>query len=198
MDLKVDLNEIKKYIRISQAHEIAIRVFVMNSFDGILSIMGMIIGAHISRVSDPYVIITAGVGGSVALGISGISGAYMAESAARKMEQKKLETAMLTSLDKTHLSRASKFATVLVALVNGVSPAIGGIIILLPYALMPSSIIVDPFYASIALAFVLLFVMGAYLAKISEDRMILSGLKMIMVGVITIVAVNLLVDLSAP
>jgi hypothetical protein len=111
----MDLQRIKKYILASQAHEIALRVFVMNSFDGILAIMGVVIGAHLSRVSDPRVVITAGIGGSVALGISGISSAYMAESAARKMKQKKLEGAMLKSLDDTQLSRASKFATVLVA-----------------------------------------------------------------------------------
>jgi VIT1/CCC1 family predicted Fe2+/Mn2+ transporter len=39
--------------------------------------------------------------------------------------------------------------------------------------------------------------MGAYLAKISEDRIILSGLKMILVGIITMVAVNLLAGPSA-
>ncbi len=188
----MDLKRIEKYILLSQVHVIALRVIVMNSFDGILAIMGVDIGAHLSGVSDPRVVITAGIGGSVALGISGISSAYMVENAARKMEQKKLEGAMLTSLDGTQLSRASKFATVLVALVNGISPAAGGMILLLPYVLVPSSTVLDPFNASLALAFILLFVMGAYLGKISEDRIILSGLKMILVGVITMVAVNLL------
>lgn len=145
----MDLKRIKKYILASQAHEIALRVFVMNSFDGILAIMGVVIGAHLSRVSDPRVVITTGIGGSVALGISGICSAYMAESAARKMKQKKLEGAMLKSLDDTQLSRASKFAMVLVALVNGISPAAGGMILLLPYVLAPSATVLDPFYASL-------------------------------------------------
>ncbi|WP_428400991.1 VIT1/CCC1 transporter family protein [Methanocrinis sp.] len=193
----MDLKRIKKYILVSQAHEIALRVFVMNSFDGILAIMGVVIGAHLSGVSDPRVVITAGVGGSVALGISGISSAYIAESAARKMEQRKLEGAMLKSLDDTQLSRASRFAAVLVALVNGISPTLGGMILLLPYVLAPSATVLDPFYASLALAFILLFVMGAYLGKISEGQIILSGLKMILVGIVTMVAVNLLAGPSA-
>ena len=53
--------------------------------------------------------------GSVAMGISGISGAYLAERAERKRDLKKLEMAMLKNLDDTHYARATEFASVIVA-----------------------------------------------------------------------------------
>ena len=62
-------------MRVSQAGKIARRLFVMNAFDGILIIMGVVIGAHLSGVTNPNVIITAGIGGSIAMVISGISSA---------------------------------------------------------------------------------------------------------------------------
>jgi hypothetical protein len=49
------------------------------------------------------------------MGISGISGAYLAERAERKRDLKKLEMAMLKNLDDTHYARATEFASVIVA-----------------------------------------------------------------------------------
>ena len=60
----------------------------MNAFDGTLTIMGVVIGAHFSGVTNPHIVITAGIGGSVAMGISGVSGAYLAERAERNRAQK--------------------------------------------------------------------------------------------------------------
>jgi len=184
----------RTYLRVSQAYKIARRLFVMNAFDGILTIMGVVIGAHFSGLTNPDIVIKAGVGGSIALGISGMSSAYLAERAERRRDLKKLESAMLIDLKKSQFARASEFAIVVVALVNGISPAIGAILVL-PYLFVPRIDIETAFLASLGLGLGCLFVLGLFLARISHERMIVSGMRMILVGLVTIGIVSLV---SAP
>ncbi len=185
----------RTYLRVSQAYKIARRLFVMNAFDGILTLMGVVIGAHFSGLSDPDIVIKAGAGGSIALGISGMSSAYLAERAERRRDLKKLESAMLIDLKKSQFARASEFATIVVALVNGISPAVGAAILVLPYLLVPRIDMEAAFIASLGLGLGCLFVLGLFLAKISHERMITSGIRMILVGLLTIGIVSLV---SAP
>jgi predicted membrane protein (TIGR00267 family) len=107
------IERFREYLEVSKAQEIARRLFVMNAFDGTLTIMGVVIGAHFAGVINPHVIITAGIGGSVAMGISGVSGAYLTDRAERKRDLRKLEMAMLKNLEDTHYARASEFASFL-------------------------------------------------------------------------------------
>jgi predicted membrane protein (TIGR00267 family) len=183
------------YLRVSQAYKIARRLFVMNAFDGILTIMGVVIGAHFSGLSDPDIVITAGVGGSIAMGISGMSGAYLAERAERRRDLQKLEGAMLADLKRSQFARASEFATIVVALVDGISPALGAVILILPYFFVPRIDMEAAFMASLGLGLLCLFVLGLFLARISHERLIVSGVRMILVGLLTIAIVSLV---SAP
>ncbi len=185
----------RTYLRVSQAYKIARRLFVMNAFDGILTIMGVVIGAHFSGLTNPDIVITAGVGGSIAMGISGMSGAYLAERAERRRDLKKLESAMLIDLKKSQFAKASEFATIVVALVDGISPAVGAIILVLPYFFVPRIDMEAAFLASLGLGLACLFVLGLFLARISHERMIVSGMRMILVGLLTIGIVSLV---SAP
>jgi predicted membrane protein (TIGR00267 family) len=184
-------NKFRTYLQVSQAYKIARRLFVMNAFDGILTIMGVVIGAHFSGLTDPDIVITAGVGGSIAMGISGMSGAYLAERAERRRDLQKLESAMLADLKKSQFAKASEFATIVVALVDGISPAIGAIILVLPYFFVPRIDMEAAFMASLGLGLFCLFVLGLFLAKISHERMIVSGIRMILVGLLTIGIVSL-------
>ncbi len=186
------IERLHEYLEVTKAHEIARRLFVMNAFDGALTIMGVVIGAHFSGVNDPHVVITAGIGGSVAMGISGVSGAYLAERAERKRDLKKLEMAMLHDLADTHYARASEIASFVVALVDGISPVLSAFILLMPYFLVPGISIDAAFHASLILGLLVLFSLGIFLARISDERPIISGLQMIIVGIITIIIVGLL------
>jgi predicted membrane protein (TIGR00267 family) len=181
----------RKYLETTKAQEIARRLFVMNAFDGALTIMGVVIGAHFSGVSDPHIIITAGIAGSLAMGISGISGAFLAERAERKRDLKKLETAMLKNLDDTHYARATEFASVIVAIVDGISPALSAAILVMPYFFVPDISMYWAFYSSLILGLVVLFTLGVFLARISDEKPIVSGIQMIMVGIATIIIVSL-------
>jgi predicted membrane protein (TIGR00267 family) len=185
------IDKYRGYLETTKAYEIARRLFVMNAFDGTLTIMGVVIGAHFSGVSDAHIVITAGMAGSVAMGISGISGAYLAERAERKRDLKKLEMAMLKNLDDTHYARATEFASVIVAVVDGISPALSAAVIVMPYFFVPQISMLSAFYASLVLSLAILFTLGVFLARISDERPIASGLQMILVGIVTIIIVGL-------
>ena len=159
MRKRIDLY--RKYLETTKAQEIARRLFVMNAFDGALTIMGVVIGAHFSGVSDPHIIITAGIAGSLAMGISGISGAFLAERAERKRDLRKLETAMLKNLDDTHYARATEFASVIVAIVDGISPALSAAILVMPYFFVPDISMYWAFYGSLIQGLVVLFTLVA-------------------------------------
>ncbi|NYT02574.1 MAG: hypothetical protein GKC10_07445 [Methanosarcinales archaeon] len=191
--MKQRLELIKRYLKVTRAYEIARRLFVMNAFDGVLTIMGVVMGAHLSGVANPNIVITAGIGGSVAMGISGMSGAYMAERAERMRDLKKLELAMLTHLDETHVARASRVATIIIALVDGISPALCASVLILPYLLVPAISMDMAFYTSIVSGLGVLFLLGTFLAKISEENLIRAGMQMVAVGLVTIVVVSFLI-----
>lgn len=181
----------REYLETSKAHEIARRLFVMNAFDGALTIMGVVIGAHLSGVNDAHIVITAGIAGSLAMGISGISGAYLAERAERKRDLKKLEMAMLKNLGDTHYARATEFASIIVAVVDGLSPALSAAILVMPYFFVPEISMQWAFYASLILGLAVLFTLGIFLAKISDERPVISGIQMILLGIATIIIVGL-------
>jgi len=182
-DLKERFNE---YLELSGVSEIARRYFVMNAFDGVLTMVGVIIGAYMGGNINHDVILGAGISASIAMGISGFSGAYMTENAERTREMKRLESALLISLEGTRLSRAKRFAIIFVSLVDGLSPAVGAFIVVSPFFFTSIIAPATAVLLSLALALITLFLLGVYLAHISDEMFITHGLKMLIVGLITI------------
>ena len=90
---------------------IARRYFVKNGFDGSMTMLGIIVGAWIVNVTRPEIVVTAGLGACLAMGISGVSGAYMIERAERKRDLKNLESAMMTKLDDSVITDATTFVS---------------------------------------------------------------------------------------
>lgn len=177
----------KRYHKISGVGTITRRYFVMNAFDGALTMLGVVIGAYVANVLNPTVIISAGIAGSIAMGTSGMSGAYMTEKAERTKKLKELEKAMLRDMKDSLHDKAHRFATVFAAVVDGISPAIAAMIVISPFFISHFGIIEVEiaFFACIALTLLLLLTLGIYLAKISDESMIKYGIQMLLVGLIT-------------
>ncbi|MBS7635721.1 hypothetical protein KEJ37_00005 [Candidatus Bathyarchaeota archaeon] len=55
------------------------RYFVMNGFDGAMTIFGIILGSWMVGVIKPEVILLAGLGACLVMGVSGFFGAFMVE-----------------------------------------------------------------------------------------------------------------------
>ncbi len=177
----------RRYYEVSEVAPITRRYFVMNAFDGALTMLGVVIGAYFAGILDPLPIISAAISGSIAMGASGISGAYMTEKAERTRKLKELERAMLTTLKDGLHYKSYRFATIFVAIVDGVSPALAAMLVVSPFFLVELSIfsVETAFSMCITITLLLLVLLGVYLAKISEESMIKYGLQMLAVGIVT-------------
>ena len=181
------LHELREYNDIANIGEIARRYFAMNAFDGVLTIIGVLMGNYAAHVRDARVVIVTGFSTCMAMGISGLWGAYMTESAERKRDLDDLENHTLTDLSNTKIGRASRVAVIVVALVDGLAPFLAALVVLLPFFF--SGLLADivfSYYASLGMALVVLFALGAFLGKVSKQNLIISGVKMIGAGLVSI------------
>jgi predicted membrane protein (TIGR00267 family) len=179
--LKKSIRNLKDFWKIAEISKIARRYFVMNIFDDVLMVLGILLAGFFANLTN-YTIITAVTGAAIAVTVSGTWGAYMAESAERKSQIKKLERKVALNLKKSPIGKAHRFAALFLALVNGLPPIIVALIIILPFLLDINLKIA--YYISIVLAFFVLFLIGALLGRLSKERLIISGLKMILVGIV--------------
>mgnify|MGYP000527651623 CR=1 FL=1 len=184
--LRKIINRIKLYIEVTHITDIARRYFVKNGMDGSMTALGIILGSWAARVQNPYVIVMAGLGACLAMGVSGLFGAYITEKAERRKIIKDLEDAILSDLEGSLQQNASEFVPTLAALVDGLSPALTATISLVPFILSIAGIlsIWDSYNASIILTFCTLFALGLYLGRIARERMWLYGLQMVAAGVV--------------
>ena len=142
-------------------------------------------GSFLIQNQNIQFIISASFGASFAMGLSGFMGAYMAEKAERTKHLKDLETAMFGDLKNSILHKASKVASIWIAFVDGISPAVVAILIIIPLILSARTPILTfqiALYLSITIAFVILFMLGIFLGRISQENLLLHGLKMVSIG----------------
>ena len=184
----------KKYIEITQANKIARRYFIMNSFDGIVTVLGVITGSLFSGVIDPSIILGIGISTALAMGISGMSGTLIAEKTERDIELRKLEESMLSDLSNSLYAEAQRFTVIYVSIVDAVSPLLASLFTLSPLILSLFNIIaaLESIYLSIATALAYLFVMGLSMGALTKKNIIVEGLKMVGIGILTTIIIYLI------
>ena len=126
------LHQLQLLFRITRSQNIARRYFIVNGFDGALTILGMLTGFYFSGEATTDVMVSACLGAVIALGMSGISSAYVSEVAERQKELKELEIAMMKDLADAAHGRAARFVPVVIALINGLAPLLIALIIIAP------------------------------------------------------------------
>jgi len=170
------MNIIKKAFQ----DEIARRYFVMNTFDGILSGIGILIAFLISGIYDSQVIILSCFGSSIAMGISGIWGTYLIERAERTHK------AIKDNLKKTkELHNENIKKSIIAALIDGLSPFLAIFLLILPFFLISAQ---NAFIISFAIAGILIILLGVFIAKIGRQRIIISILKLLSAA-LTVIAI---------
>jgi predicted membrane protein (TIGR00267 family) len=179
--------ETKRFLRLTRSHRIARRYFVVNGFDGALAMLGLVMGFYVTEAASLEVAITACMGTAVALGISGLSSAYISESAERRRELRSLEEAMAgESLEESTHGRAARLVPFYVAAVNGLAPFVTALIIILPLWLARVVILpFSPFAAGAAMATLLLFLYGVFLGTVSGDFWLWSGARALIIAAVT-------------
>lgn len=195
--IKKQIKNIRKYLRISEGGGLLRRYFVMNAFDGVLTMVGVVMGAYVAGVTDFALVIAIGIATSVAVGVSGLWGAFLTEAAERRGELKSMEKSLHRELKGTEIEEAFRVTTYLTAVVFGLSPFIAAITLLLPfgaYMAFPTeeATAQEVYLASFALAGVVFVLLGIYLGRISRESMVLSALKLLLAGVVCVIIIMLL------
>jgi len=186
------LEEIQTYNQIVGIAEIARRYFAMNAFDGVLTTIGVLAGNYLAGVRDLSIPIRTGIATSIAMGISGLWGAYLTESAERHRELAELEKVSLIDQSETSIGRASRFAVIVVSIVDGLAPALAAILVMIPLFLgdtIGNSVL--SYALSGGTALLSLFGLGLFLGKVSEGNLIGYGIKTLLAGLLAI-AINFL------
>lgn len=183
---KVAFKKIRLYLRVTKASGIARRYFVMNGFDGAMTTFGVVLGSWIAGVKRPEIIILAGLGACLAMGLSGFFGAYIAEKAERERHLKELEEATHNNVNPIQYE-AARFVELYVALIDGSSPVLTAFISITPFILASAGWVPiwNAYVASLALSLATLFLLGIYLGKVARENGWLYGLMMLTVGGLT-------------
>lgn len=183
------MNILKEFFQLLHDNQIMRRYIVMNSFDGALSVFGILLAFWMAGVRDANLVLVSAIGVTFATGISGVWGGYLAEKAERKHELSELKR---LNPDENIEKRRIEFKriAILMGLSNGLSSTIVGLLIMSPFFLVSIEIysITAAFLtAFILLALVLVFI-GVFTAHIAKENpakhALLVFLAASMVGII--------------
>ncbi|MFW9874415.1 MAG: VIT1/CCC1 transporter family protein [Candidatus Thorarchaeota archaeon] len=232
------LEKIRVYSRITNLWSIARRYFVNNFYDGMLTVLGILLGFFALVVKDgqtveSYFVILTGVGSSISMFISGITGSYLSEKAEQKkvkeelnramiiteekeeemddeVKIKEIEKAMLTKIGnnidikknnmdinkfnslkkkkkrtKNIQEKAETFASIIVSLVNGFSPFLGGLVPLIPFFYTKVSNF-STFITSFSIILICIISLGVFLGVVSKESILKNILQMVIAFALTL------------
>jgi len=239
------IKKFKTYAKITDFESIARRYFVNNFYDGMLTILGILLGFFIlifkegQQTVDSHIIILTGFATSISMFMSGLSGSYISEKAEQKrlkaeldramvimkedeekneedilLEDKEIEKAMLTvdfndknrrkklNLKKSNKKRrkaktlqekAERFASIIVSLVNGCAPLLGGIVPLIPFFFTIKAGF-SFFIFSFLIIFICIILLGIFVGFISRESLWKNILQMLVAFGLTIIVAILLLN----
>ena len=232
------IEKFKTYAKITDFGSIARRYFVNNFYDGMLTILGILLGFFIlifkegQQTVDSHIVILTGFATSISMLMSGLSGSYISEKAEQKrtkaeldkamviikeveekeeddklLEVKEIEKAMLTinfndknrrkklNLKKSNNKRrkaktlqekAERFASIIVSLVNGCAPLLGGIVPLIPFFFTIKAGF-NFFIFSFLIIFICIVLLGIFVGFISRESLWKNVLQMLVAFGLTII-----------
>jgi predicted membrane protein (TIGR00267 family) len=182
-------SRLKFYRQVTDLESVSRRYFVIGFFDGILTVLGMITGAHLSGEVSSRLIISAGFATAFALGISSAWGAFEAERVEQKIMKKEKEKALLVNDRSCAIDEAHKFATYISSTIHGIAPIVAAVIPLMPYILLPVD---EALIIALASGLASLFIVGAMMGRIAGFNFVISGLRMFLAGIVTMFVVAIL------
>lgn len=190
MGYKKSLRNLKDFWKIAEVSEIARRYFAINMFDEILTLIGILVASFFVGVKEPRVVISACVGAAIAMGVSGVWGAYLTEKAEREGKLKILERKLALNLMKTTVGKAHRFAALFLGLVDGLLPVLITPLIIFPFFLSIS--IVLAYQITLLLLFLFLFLTGMFLGRIGKENLMLAGIRMVLSGIVCVIIIFLI------
>ncbi len=174
--------------RISGMSEVARRYAVTNSFDSLLTMLGVLMGSFISGLKEPSVIINTVLGGAVAILISGTMGTYLTERAERASRIKELEVAVLMDLDETLVGKAESISAVMVAAASGLAPFLVMMSLTVPFYLSTGGMlsVMEAYVISFIEVLTILFTLGVFLGSLSGENRLVYGAMLVGMGLLIV------------
>ncbi|MFX0035775.1 MAG: VIT1/CCC1 transporter family protein [Candidatus Hermodarchaeota archaeon] len=218
MPIKQKIQKWREYSRISDLGIIARRKFFNNAFDGALTCAGIVSGIFIIFLTEPLTfesqdVLITGFATALAIGISGLWGAFLSEEAERKkkvMDMKKdmadldedneefeltpeLKNKNLNKKRKTKtlLEKAEGFATIVASLVDGGAPVLGSSLPLIPFLFGGVLTIFHFIFSYIILAGLLIY-LGIFLGSVSGGGRLRYATHLVIAGIVTLLVSLLL------
>lgn len=161
------------------------RYFIANGFDGVLTSIGVIMGAYLGGADDGLAVAGIALGAAVGLGTSGIWSVWEIERAETSREKEQIEDAMLTTLSDTRYSRDLRNEQIVLALFAASGPVIGVLVTLIP--LLFEGVVFTMFQAvvfSVLFGVAMLASIGAYMGLISRQRWYVAAIRMGLAGIV--------------
>jgi len=180
-------------VELSRAHLIARRYFVTNGFDVVLAMLGLLMGFRVTATDSLQVMIGACLGTAVALLMSGLTSAYISESAEKEHELRELEKSMVAPMDNSAHAEAARLMPWLIALVNGLSPLLLALLIQLPLLLAQNNLWPFlPLDSSIVIALALSFLLGMFIGRLNGHFWLWTGIRALLIAMVTALIILLL------
>lgn len=213
MKIKQTIQQWREYSKLSDLGIIARRKFFNNAFDGALTCAGIISGIFIIFLAEPSTfeakdILITGFATALAIGISGLWGAFLSEQAERKKKVLDMRKAMADFEDESEqlelkhikdkykkgknkknrsiLERAEKYATIIASLVDGGAPVLGSSLPLIPFFFGASLNLMHFIFSYIILTGLLVY-LGVFLGQISGGGRLRYALHLITAGIVTLI-----------
>jgi predicted membrane protein (TIGR00267 family) len=174
------------YHEVAQVGAIMRRYFVINAFDGVLTTLGVLAGGYLAGVDKARAVVSVILTTAVGIGVAGFYGSYLVERAERDRSMRELEESTLSSLQDTDISSASTYATVVIALVDGASPLLTAAIAMAPFLFTSVISVHTAYFLSGGIAFLELFLLGLFLGRVSRERLLYSGVKLVAAGLVAL------------
>jgi predicted membrane protein (TIGR00267 family) len=148
---------------------------------------------YLAAVRDLAMPIRTGIATSIAMGVSGLWGAYPTETAERQRDLSQLERACLADQRDTKIGRAPRLAVVIVSVVDGLAPFLAALVVLI-HLFLVSVVrnVVTSYLLAIMTALITLFGLGLFLGHVSKRGLIEYGLRTLVAGVVAIALNSLL------
>ncbi|MEZ5333921.1 MAG: VIT1/CCC1 transporter family protein [Methanolobus sp.] len=163
------------------------RYIILGSIDGILAVLGVVIGtSHVS--DDPTIVINAALGGAVALALTNGVGSYLAESAVEFGKLAELEKPLLRKLNSTRLEQETKTKIWSDSFFHGGASFFGSLVPILPFVLLDA----HRLEAAIICSITVLSILGVYSGKLAKQSMIKHSVRMVGLGIMIVAAVTML------
>ncbi|MFX1419911.1 MAG: VIT1/CCC1 transporter family protein [Promethearchaeota archaeon] len=218
MKINEKLQQWKEYSKMSDLGIIARRKFFNNAFDGALTCAGIVSGIFILFLVEPSTfeakdILITGFATALAIGISGLWGAFLSEQAERKKKvidmkkdmaeiEEETEESELKNIEnnfkkenkkrpRTLLEKAEKFATIVASLVDGGAPVLGSSLPLIPFFFGAPLTLLHFIFSYVVLAGLLVY-LGIFLGQISGGGRLRYAMHLITAGVVTLIVSVLL------